>query len=202
MAELAAFDSRKQGFMAPKPTLSLDEIEAVMEQEASYLARVEQCEEILRRMRALEGRQRQLQGQAEQLAQYRALTTPVEDVGDTRDTAAFLGSVAAPELPALKEAVAQQPLAALQVIAVDAAHGYIPVSYTHLDVYKRQVVVYPLVDLLLLQERISNALGWMISAALGIQAQNIWIAVLTLALLAAAMAAFSWALMRRAVIKG
>ncbi len=64
------------------------------------------------------------------------------------------------------------------------------------------VVVYPLVDLLLLQERISNALGWMISAALGIQAQNIWIAVLTLALLAAAMAAFSWALMRRAVIKG
>lgn len=125
LAELAAFDSRKQGFMAPKPTLSLDEIEAVMEQEASYLAQVEQCEEILRRMRALEGRQRQLQGQAEQLAPYRALTTPVEDVGDTRDTAAFLGSVAAPELPALKEAVAQQPLAALQVIAVDAAHGHI-----------------------------------------------------------------------------
>ena len=125
LAELAAFDSRKPGFMAPKPALGLDEIETAMEQEAVYLAQVERCEELLRRMRALEARQRQLQGQAEQLAPYRPLTVPVESVADTRDTVAYLGSVAAPELAALKEAAAQQPLAALEVIAADAAHGYI-----------------------------------------------------------------------------
>ena len=125
LAELAAFDSRKPGFMAPKPALGLDEIETAMAQEAVYLAQVERCEEFLRRMRALEARQRQLQGQAEQLAPYRPLTVPVESVADTRDTVAYLGSVAAPELAALKEAAAQQPLAALEVIAADAAHGYI-----------------------------------------------------------------------------
>ena len=63
------------------------------------------------------------------------------------------------------------------------------------------VVVYPLVDLLLLQGRISSALGRAVSLALGIEAQNIWIAVLSMALLAAAMAAAAWAMMRRAVIK-
>ena len=63
------------------------------------------------------------------------------------------------------------------------------------------MLVYPLVDQLLLQGRISRALGWAISLALGIQAQNIWIAVLSLTLLAAAMAALAWALLRRAVIR-
>ena len=63
------------------------------------------------------------------------------------------------------------------------------------------VLVYPLVDQLLLQGRISRALGQAISLALGIQAQNIWIAVLSLTLLAVAMAALAWALLRRAVIR-
>ncbi len=125
LGELAAFDRRKRGFMAPKPALSLDEIEAAMEQEASYLEQMERCEALLRRIRELDAQGRQILGQVDQLVLYRPMKVPVETICDTRDTVAYLGSVAAPELPALKEAVSRQPLSAMEVIMADAAHGYI-----------------------------------------------------------------------------
>lgn len=111
IGQLNRYDTQKRGMLQSlaMPTTSEASAEAVAQEAGALMGIVEETEAIERRSGDLRGQEARIRAHVERLLPWRALNVPVEQIGDTRSTLQFAGTVSNRSLQPLADALRDIP---------------------------------------------------------------------------------------------
>ncbi len=125
IGKLNRYDTEKKPLMGDKPTIDETQATAVLEAQPELMAAVEKLEALEREAGDLRGQTARVEATREQLAPWRGLALPLDEVQSTRNTVAALGTVQKASLEQWLEAGTLGELCTVDVISTQRDSQFI-----------------------------------------------------------------------------